>query len=270
MSTRAGEVLGSGERFKYRSTSERYRFRPPYAAEVIDTLLGLASGEPRTVLDLGCGPGKLARALAPRVDRVDAVDFSEVMIEEGRRGPGGDHPGIRWILSPIETAPLDPPYALAVAGASFHWFDQERVLARLRGGLGPRAVFAVLEGDGPWRPPWDDQEIAIMLDFGERMTGVRPTWRGTDVVTKSLVTSPTFERQGVRVTKPVSFEQSLDEYVACLHSRQTFCLEAMGETLAAEFGAAIRAMLAPWSKDGRIRYEVRTRIEWGRPAESDA
>ena len=237
---------------------------------MIDTLLGLVSGEPRTVLDLGCGPGKLARALAPQVDRVDAVDFSEAMLEEGRRGPGGDHPGIRWILSPVEAAPLDPPYALAVAGASFHWFDQERVLAGLRGALSSRAVFAVLDGDGPWRPPWEAEEIAIMVDFGERITGVRPVWRGTDVATKPLVTSPRFERLGVRVTGPVSFEQSLDEYVACLHSRQTFCLEAMGETLAAEFGAAIRAMLEPWSADGRIRYEVRTRIEWGRPTESDA
>ena len=66
------------------------------------------------------------------------------------------------------------------------------------------------------------------------------------------------------------FEQSLDEYVACLHSRQTFCLEAMGATLAAEFGAVIRAMLETWSEDGRVRFEVRTRIEWGRPAEPDA
>jgi SAM-dependent methyltransferase len=270
MSTPIDEVLGGGERFKYTSASERYRFRPPYAAEVIDTLLGFVSDEPRAVLDLGCGPGKLARMLAPHVGRVDAVDFSEAMIEEGRQSPGGDHRGIRWILSPVETAALEPPYALAVAGASFHWFDQERVLARLRGVLGSGAVFAVLDGDGPWRPPWDDEEIAIMVDFGERVTGVRPLWRGTDVATKPLVTSSRFERLGVRVTQPVSFEQSLDEYVACLHSRQTFCLEAMGEPLAAEFDAAIRAMLRRWSEAGRVRYEVRTRIEWGRPVEPDA
>lgn len=270
MSTPTVRVLGGGERFKYRSACERYRFRPPYAAEVVDTLLGLVSGEPRTLLDLGCGPGKLARTLAPHVSRVDAVDFSEVMLEQGRQSPGGDHPSIRWILAPVESAPLDPPYALAVAGASFHWFEQEHVLARLRGLLGPGALLAVLDGDTPWRPPWREQEVAIMVDFGERMTGVRPTWRGTDVATKPLVTSPRFERLGVRVTAPVAFEQSLDEYVACLHSRQTFCLEAMGAPLAAAFGAAIRAMLEPWSPDGRVRYEVRTRIEWGRPTGSDA
>jgi hypothetical protein len=44
----------------------------------------------------------------------------------------------------------------------------------------------------------------------------------------------------------------------------------MGKSLAAEFDAAIRAMLEPWSEAGRVRYEVRTRIEWGRPAEPDA
>ncbi len=109
-----------------------------------------------------------------------------------------------------------------------------------------------------------------MVDFGERMTGVRPTWRGSDVATKPLVTHPRFERLGVRVTEPVAFEQTHDEYLGCLHSRQSFCLEAMGESLAADFDAAICTMLLPWSQGERIRYDVRTRIEWGRPLEPGA
>lgn len=232
---------------------------------MIDTLLGLVTSSSRSVLDLGCGPGKLARALAPHVARVDAVDFSPAMIEEGRRSPGGDDARIRWIQAPVETAPLDPLYGLAVAGASFHWFDQERVLARLPSLLAPGAVLAVLDGDGPWRPPWHDQEVELMVDFGERITGVRPSWRGTDVATQALVEHPRFERLGVHVTEPWSFEQSVDHYVACLHSRQTFCLEVLGEELARSFDAAIRVMLEPWAEGGRVRYRVRTRIEWGRP-----
>ena len=63
------------------------------------------------------------------------------------------------------------------------------------------------------------------------------------------------------------FEQSVDDYLGCLHSRQTFCLEALGGELAREFGERIRSMLAPHTREGRLRYTVRTRIEWGRPVE---
>lgn len=52
-----------------------YHQRPPYPAEAFTLLLELAAGGP--VLDLGCGPGDIARRIAPHVERVDAVDFSD-------------------------------------------------------------------------------------------------------------------------------------------------------------------------------------------------
>ena len=54
-----------------------YRFRPDHSSEVYDTLSGLLRGRPRTLLDAGCGPGKIGRGLVDRIDRADAVDPSE-------------------------------------------------------------------------------------------------------------------------------------------------------------------------------------------------
>src|SRR4051794_34210035 len=87
------------------AVADAYRHRPPYAREVFDVLTSLVIGEPRAALDLGCGRGEIARELAPRVDRVDAVDASAAMIARGRALAGGDHPNLRWIVAPAETAP---------------------------------------------------------------------------------------------------------------------------------------------------------------------
>lgn len=53
----------NGERFAAREMAENYQYRPPYSAELFDTLLRLIHESPRTVLDAGCGPGKISRAL---------------------------------------------------------------------------------------------------------------------------------------------------------------------------------------------------------------
>jgi SAM-dependent methyltransferase len=100
-----------------------YRYRPEPPAQTFAILEGLITDEPRVVLDIGCGTGFLARPLAPRVDRLDAIDMSPTMIGEGKRLPGGDDPRLRWIVGRIEDAPLDPPYALATAGDALTWMD---------------------------------------------------------------------------------------------------------------------------------------------------
>ena len=68
--------------FRYPSAAASYHYRPPYPVETLDLLALLAARG--AVLDAGCGPGDLGRALAPGVERVDAVDVSAAMIAAGR------------------------------------------------------------------------------------------------------------------------------------------------------------------------------------------
>ena len=94
------------EWFKDPRVIAAYPARPPYAHGAIELLSDLAIDRPRRVLDIGCGPGDIARRLAPLVDHLDAVDFSAGMIELGRRLPGGDAANLSWVLAAVEDAPF--------------------------------------------------------------------------------------------------------------------------------------------------------------------
>ena len=251
--------------FLARSVAESYECRPAYSAEVYTHLLGLLPVDPRAVLDAGCGTGELARRLAREVERVDAVDPSDEMLRVGRGLPGGDAAQLRWISAPIEDAALAGPYGLAVAGASFHWFDPDRALARFAQVLVSEAVLAMVDGDGAWDAPWLEAELELMYDVAERRTGERPSFQRFDVERDFGFEHPLFEQLGTRVTEPAPFEQPVEDYLTCQHSRASLSLETLGPEIARDFDAELRQILSPYTRDGRIRYDVRTRIEWGRP-----
>jgi SAM-dependent methyltransferase len=263
------ELFAGGARFRYRSVVERYRHRAPYPPEVYETLLECLADRPRSVLDAGCGPGKLARVLAPRVERVDAVDPSAEMLRLGRALPGGERSNLRWIHAPIETAPLDGPYGLVCAGASFHWMSADVVLPLFARLLVPGGLLVVLDGDAPLDPPWARAERELYVRLIGRMTDELPAWATADGplvdLERPLVLHPKFERRGARVTAPVAFEQPVADYVACQHSRQTWCLEAMGPELAAELDRELTALLSAYTSDGRLHFRHAVRIEWGHP-----
>ena len=116
--------------FQQRGVAESYRFRPEYPAKMIGLLVKLAgSEEPRSVLDVGCGIGDLARSLASLVERVDAIDISAAMIAEGKILPGGDNTSLNWMHSAVESGEAAPPYSLITGGrgakASTGWTGRQ-------------------------------------------------------------------------------------------------------------------------------------------------
>jgi len=166
----------NGVRFAERRMAENYRYRPPYSPEVFVALSELIRDHPRNVLDAGCGPGKIARVMVDSVDRIDAVDPSIEMIRVGQSLPNGDHPKIRWLNARIEDVALAPPYALIVAGASFHWMNPEIALHRFAEVISQHGMFAVLDGDAPIDPPWAAKEQDLMIDLVTKIEGARPKW----------------------------------------------------------------------------------------------
>jgi trans-aconitate 2-methyltransferase len=89
-----------------------------------------------TVLDAGCGSGRITQALIERLPRgrAIAVDASQSMVDAAReRLPGAD---VR-VVDLLELQLSDPVDAI-LSTATFHWIgDHERLFARLRGALAP-------------------------------------------------------------------------------------------------------------------------------------
>ena len=236
-----------------------YEHRPPYPPEVFDLLERLITDEPRAVLDIGTGDGAIARPLASRVDRVDAVDISAAMIEVGRQRPGGRNPRLRWILGATETADLQGPYALVTAGASLHWMRWEDTLGRLAGVMTADAYLAVIE-HGPREVPWHE-DLLVVIRRHSRNPGYDPRFS----VVEALRERGLLELAGTAETTPVTFHQSVRDYVEQFHSTSTLAREHMSEQEALDFDRAVERIVRPWAREGMLEFKVVATLAWGRP-----
>jgi trans-aconitate 2-methyltransferase len=114
--------------------------------EVLDRL-ALRGDE--TVLDAGCGSGRITQTLIERLPRgrVIAVDESASMVDAARErlGPAAD---VR--VGDLLELELQEPVDAILSTATFHWIkDHERLFARLRAALAPGGrLLAQCGGEG--------------------------------------------------------------------------------------------------------------------------
>ena len=146
-----------------------------------------------TVLDAGCGSGRVTEALIERLPRghVIALDESASMIDAARRrlqqytadapdGGAGANPRVDLRVGDLLELELEQPVDAIFSTATFHWIaDHERLFGRLRAALRPGGrLVAQCGGEGnidvlrgkaaavlarepyvkhfaEWRPPWN-------------------------------------------------------------------------------------------------------------------
>ena len=116
---------------------------PPDAADAF--YLDLAGDRPLTILDVGCGTGRLATALAERGQRVTGADPAGAMLDVARRRPGGDR--VRWVEGTAGTLALGPAFDLIImTGHVFQVFLEDNAvlaaLSNLREHLAPGGKLA--------------------------------------------------------------------------------------------------------------------------------
>jgi 2-polyprenyl-3-methyl-5-hydroxy-6-metoxy-1,4-benzoquinol methylase len=96
----------------------------------------------RRVLDVGCGAGELVRALAARVDRVDAIDRDPGMVALARRGaPANVHVQQADVL---DVALPAGGYDAVLSSSVLHHLPLEPALTRMAGWLRPGGVLAAV------------------------------------------------------------------------------------------------------------------------------
>ena len=240
-----------------------YACRQEYPEEVFDCLADLVGDESARVLDLGCGTGFVARPLAARFGRVDAVDLSLAMIEEGKRLSGGDRANLRWILGEAERIHLEPPYALVTAGDSLHWMDWTVVLPRVAR-LSPSGYLALLDVDA--RPVGLEDDTRHAIDELERSYGTyhRPS-RG---ILQQLAEHEAFRELGRATTRVVERRQTIDDYLRGRHASASLSWSRMSRDDAERFDSELRSILEGVF-GGHVVLEAVGSVRWGTPGRGD-
>jgi ubiquinone/menaquinone biosynthesis C-methylase UbiE len=131
-------------------------FNPP--GEDTAFYVRLAGGESKRILDVGCGTGQLACALAERGHAVTGLDPAGAMLAVARRRPGGDR--VSWIQGDARSAVLAERFDLAImTGHAFQVLledsDVRAVLQTVRRhvALGGRFAF---ENRNPLVREWEE------------------------------------------------------------------------------------------------------------------
>jgi SAM-dependent methyltransferase len=243
--------------FRDPDVARAYRSRAPYPEETFAILEELLVA-PRTVLDVGSGSGQLARRMVRFAARVDAVDPSNAMVEEGRRLPGGDDARLRWIVGTAETAPVDPPYGLITAGTSIHWMTPDVAMPRFGSALAGGGRLAIVEKDDGTFP------VPGLLEVVKRHSELHADKvDGFAERVAALEASGRFVKEGERRTAPAPFRRTVDEYLEYLHSTSTLARTRLGDRAAA-FDAEIREVFAQRGI-AVLDQEVVGLVAWGRP-----
>ncbi|MEA2574405.1 MAG: hypothetical protein QOH93_1703 [Chloroflexia bacterium] len=211
------------EPFKDLGVVQAYQHRPPYADEVFDILAGLVAANRRCVLDAGCGTGNIARHLVERDLRVDAVDFSQYMLDRGKELTNGNHPSLRWLcgkVEEIEDSALDSPYGLVTAGESLHWMDWNVVLPRFHKLLAEGAYLAIVE-QRVTPDPWST--LGEVVERYRTDGGYQPYNMLDELERHGL-----FRKVGMRETRRVQLVQSIDHFIESYHARSGLLQGAHG------------------------------------------
>jgi SAM-dependent methyltransferase len=199
------------------------RGRPEYPEEAVRWLAG---DEPRDVVDLGAGTGKLTRALVELGHRVTAIEPLTEMLEL----LPANAPGAFAILGTAEIIPLPDGHAdVLTCAQSFHWFDRSIALPEIARVLRPGGRLALVWNSRDDREPWVARLSGII---GEERV------EEDDLLPRSIDESRLF---GQVETKVFAFEQPLDrEQLLDLVLSRSYCaklapaertpiLEAVGE-----------------------------------------
>jgi len=187
------------------------------------------------------------------------VDFSENMIETAKILPNGNHPGINWICGPVEKVLLSPPYALITAGQSLHWMDWEVVFPRFKESL---------TRNGTWQSSARKTRPCLGT-----ATCLRKSFRLTPQIRTSYLTiwSRSWRaeicsiKKGEKSVKPVSFQQSIDDYVESFHSMNGFSRERMTEEAAHGFDSEVRELVSKYCPEGEMEFQSVGKVVWGNP-----
>ncbi len=162
-------------------------------AEEADALLafcGLDPSHDKTMLEIGCGVGRMTRRFSERYGRVVAVDVSPAMLSRARENLS-DRSNVEWVLGSgsdlaVPDATVDDVFSYITLQ---HVPGKENILSYVRETsrvlrVGGKAALQVRH------PGWQAAILDLAGHIGRAVRGsptLAPEWRGTRVPLKDLL-----------------------------------------------------------------------------------
>lgn len=253
-----------GQSFENKEVAEHYKYRPDYPADLFSQLYKLSRNH-GSALDLGCGNGKVARQLCGVFNAVTAVDPSESMLAVAQKLQATGSQNISWVCSLAEEADFaDCSFDLIVAAASIHWMDHALLFPRLLHHVAVDHVFAVVDGDGAYQPPWQNDWDDFLSKWIFELKGERyePGEKNSPFAKKMKRHRDWLSVEGEAFFEH-NFSQTVDDFIRCQFSRDTFAPSKLGSRIG-EFSEDLRQVVSPHADDeDMLAYCVQSRVEWG-------
>jgi 2-polyprenyl-3-methyl-5-hydroxy-6-metoxy-1,4-benzoquinol methylase len=166
------------------------------------------ASKPASVLDVGCGEGWLARALAAQRCRVVGIDASEALVASAWNLGGGTFVAMKYEAIGVRAAEIGAPFDVAVCNFSLLDAELAPVLDALRGVLAARGRLVIQTvhpwvacGDAPYVDGWREETFA---SFGGGFTAPMPWYFRTLASWVDAIGASRFAIE--RIVEPVDAE----------------------------------------------------------------
>jgi trans-aconitate 2-methyltransferase len=248
------------------------RFGDERGRPFVELIARVGASDPRTVADLGCGPGTLTRLLLERWPgaRVTGVDASAVMLQRAAAIAGID-----WVRA--DAAEWQPPVPLdvLVTNATLQWIPGHlELLPSLVGMLAPGGWFA-MQVPGNFSEPSHvlRDEVAALPQFARHTdAAARPGAHDAETYLRTLTALgldvDAWETTYLHVLRG---PDAVFEWVSGTGARPV--LEALPDDLRPAFEDAFRARLReayPADAEGRVVLPFRRVFAVGRTSGADS
>ena len=256
----------------YRGTAAFYdRFRLPYPDELIADLRARlpVTGRGR-LLDLACGAGQVAFALATDFVETVALDLEPEAIAFAQAKDALPGSRIRWVVGAAESANVDGPFELITVGTAFHRLDRQIVARRMRelvaldGGVA--LLWSAIPSEG--QESWQRELRQLIVDWTERAEIADRIPAGWEEAMAARSHREVLESSDFRYDGKFEVRRkdtwTVDSLVGFMHSTSILSPVALGSVTDA-FAADASRRLSPYTTDGTFQCEASYAYELARP-----
>lgn len=248
------------------------RYRVPYPEELLNDLLTRAgiTGTGR-LIDLACGPGRVALALVQSFQEIWAIDLEPEMISVGQQeGAQRGVNNVTWMVGKAEDVQAAPASCeLITIGDAFHRLDQELVAKQALTWLQPGCClvslgsYGIMDGNEPWQ-----HIVAEIVRQWTRHAAVH----GDVSVQPQPGSGPDHYEQVLRTTGFVEVgsyafvaphDWTIETIIGNLYSTSFCSKQVLGDN-AARFEAELKATLLAYDPSGRFHEQMRFGYTMGR------